>query len=245
MGGKKRSEGKGESRSACYNDPMAKSKKIHFRSYPKIVFAWPVALGALGAGAATIVRPERMNQIGLVFAAVALVNLAVLAFEFSRGRTMTVALGAMGLGSTLVLLNQRYPIFRPLHLWMGQRQIHASAEFYFMLASGFGAVFVGIFLKSRFDYWTLTASELVHRRGFLGESERFSTSGLKLRKEITDVLEYLVLGAGRVVLSIPGQAYPIVLDNVLGCQRVERFAEEVLDARIVRIEQDLPAQRSA
>lgn len=225
---------------------MARQKKIAFRSYPKIVFAWPVALASAGAGAGMMFFPARLNQIGLLFTTIALFNLLVLAFEFSRGKTMTVVLGGVGLASTLVLLNQRYPIFRPLHAWLSNRYIHASLEFYFALASGFAAIFLGIFLKTRFDYWTLTSSELVHKRGFLGESERFPTAGLKLRKEITDVLEYLVLGAGRIVLTLPGQPYPVVLDNVIGSQKVERFAEECLDSRLVRIEnEDQPGQRSA
>jgi hypothetical protein len=145
----------------------------------------------------------------------------------------------MGLGSMLILLNQRYPIFRPLHAWLYQREINASLEFYAILSGGLTLMYVGIFLRTRFDYWTLSSGELVHRRGFLGETERFSTAGLKLRKEITDVLEYLVLGAGRIVLTIPGQPFPIVLENVFGCNQVEVFAEAVLDPRVVRLEESV------
>ncbi len=215
---------------------MPANRKIAFRAYPKIVFAWPTALASLLAGIAMGMEPERKAFIGLVFGAVALMNMAVLAFEFSRGKSLTVVLGGLGLGSTAVLMNQRYPFFKPLHAWLEGRNIHASDEFYFMLALGFAGIFAGIFLKTRMDYWTLSSSELVRKRGFLGETERFSTSGLKLTKEITDVFEYLVLGAGRIVLTIPGQANPVVLENVLGATRVEKFAEEVLDARLVRLE---------
>ncbi len=215
---------------------MANPKTIAFRTYPKIIFAWPMAIAAFVAGGAMLVWPESLNRIGIVFMIVALLNLTVLAFEFSRAKAMTIMLGLLGLTSSLILLNQRYPIFRPLHTWLYSRQVNASPEFYFVLGGGFLAIFVGIIARSRFDYWTLTASELVHRRGFLGESERFSTSGLKIRKEITDVLEYLLLGAGRLVITVPGQQLPVVLENVLGSHRVEKFAEEVLDARLVRIE---------
>lgn len=225
---------------------MTPHKRISFRAYPKIVFAWPIALAAAAAAAAMLYWPNRMNQIGLLFMLIALLNLFVLAFEFSRGKSMSVALGAVGLTSTLMLFNQKYPIFRPLQRWLQGREVHASVEFYFFLAAGLAVVFAGIFLRTRFDYWTLSSSELVHRKGFLGESERFSTSGIKLRKEITDVFEYLMLGAARIILTIPGQANPIVLENVLGSHWVERFAEEVLDARLVRLEEgSFPNQRSA
>lgn len=217
---------------------MANRTRIAFRSYPKIIFAWPVAVASLGAGIGMMLWPGRLNQLGLAFMAIALMNLVVLAFEFSRGKTVSVVLGAIGLASTLILLNQRYSIFRPLHGWLSLREIHASSEFYLILAGGFAVVFAGIFLKTRTDYWTLSASELVHRRGFLGETERFPTSGLKLRKEITDVLEYLALGAGRIVLTVPGQPNPFVLENVIGSQKVEAFAAAVLDSRLVRLEHD-------
>jgi hypothetical protein len=224
---------------------MPPTKKIAFRAYPKIIFAWPVALASLGAGVLMLAEPARASQIGLLFMAIAFMNLIALAFEFSRAKSMTVAFGLAGLTSTAILLNRHYPIFRPLHAWLVERRMFASSEFYFALGFGFAAVFLGIFLRTRFDYWTLTSGELVHKRGFLGESERFPTSGLKLRKEITDVLQYLLLGAGRIILTVPGQPNPTVLENVLGSRRVEKFAEAVLDARIVRLEDDSDRKQSA
>ena len=44
-------------------------------------------------------------------------------------------------------------------------------------------------------------NEILHHHGPLSDLERFPTMNLKFDKEIPDVLEYALLGSGRLVLA--------------------------------------------
>ncbi|MBY0395916.1 MAG: hypothetical protein K2X91_05510, partial [Thermoleophilia bacterium] len=57
-------------------------------------------------------------------------------------------------------------------------------------------------------------------------------------KEIPDVLEYLFLGSGRIVLNIPGLSRAIVLDNVLFINSIERALKGLMSRMEVRVTTD-------
>ena len=54
----------------------------------------------------------------------------------------------------------------------------------------------------------------------VSDLERFPTLNLKFDKEIPDVLEHFMFGAGRLVLHVADERKSIVLDNVLWSGRV-------------------------
>jgi hypothetical protein len=64
---------------------------------------------------------------------------------------------------------------------------------------------------------------------------------LKFDKEIPDVLEYILLGAGRLVLHIPNVSKAMVLDNVLFINRKEEALKRVMSRLEVRITTDQEA----
>ena len=61
---------------------------------------------------------------------------------------------------------------------------------------------------------------------------------MRVRKEITDVFEYLLLGSGRLIIYPSGREQAIVLDNVPRINNVERLVEEMLDSVRVTIEKE-------
>ena len=195
-----------------------------------------MTLAALTCGFYTLVSPEKAALAGSIFLIISAFNLLVLSFEFGRASSLSFALGALALIVCLIFLNQQYGFIEPLQNWLKQRNFSAEPEFYFAIGGIQLLMLVGMFVSTRFDYWQLSGNELIHKTGFLGDIERFSTAGLKLNKEITDVFEYLIGGGGRIILVIPGNSRPIVLENVLGIRKIEKFANQVLDARVVRLE---------
>jgi hypothetical protein len=64
---------------------------------------------------------------------------------------------------------------------------------------------------------------------------------LKFDKEIPDILEYMLLGAGRLALHVPNVNKAIVLDNVLFINRKEEALKRVMSRLEVRITTDQEA----
>ena len=64
---------------------------------------------------------------------------------------------------------------------------------------------------------------------------RFPSPNLKMTKEITDVFEFVLLGAGKIVLYPAGERQSIVLDHVLGVNRSEKHIQDLLSALSVEI----------
>lgn len=211
-------------------------KPLMFRAWPKMIFLWPSALLALFMGFATWMWPGSQDFWGGLFIIVFGVNLLVLTFDFPRATSLTVLVVAVAVVLGLLLLNQRFDIIPPIKRFFASREIHASREFYFFMFLVDMALFIGMYVVTRFDYWEMTANELIHHHGLLGDVERISTAGLKLNKEISDVFEYMLAGAGRMIILVPSSPRPIILENVLTIAAIERRANQILNARTVRIE---------
>jgi hypothetical protein len=214
--------------------------KVRIRSWPKMVFLWPTAVVCLILGCLSVWLGEAEwgGTLGWFFVGTLGFNLLVLTFDFPRATSLTlvavIALVIVG----AILLNQQYEFISPLSNFLEARDITASTELYFSLFTIMAILYIGMFMVTRFDYWVLTSNELIHHRGLLGDVERFSTAGLRLNKEISDVFEYILAGAGTVVFNIPGRPRPIVLENVPWIGWVERTSDLVLNARTVRVARD-------
>ena len=92
-----------------------------------------------------------------------------------------------------------------------------------------------IFLKVRFDYWELSNNELLHHHGFLSDLKRYPAPNLRVDKEINDVFEYMLLGAGRLILHPSTEKRAIVLDNILHVSEKEKQLTRMLGSIKVQI----------
>ncbi len=214
--------------------------KLRIRAWPKMVFLWPTAVACLVLGLlnAWLGEEDWGSTLGWWFVGTLGFNLLVLTFDFPRATSLTlVAVIGLAVVGT-ILLNQQYEFVTPLADFLGSRDIKASTELYFTLFAIMAILYVGMFVSTRFDYWILTSNELIHHRGLLGDVERYSTAGLRLNKEISDVFEYILAGAGTVVFNIPGRPRPIILENVPWIGYVERTSDQILNARTVRVARD-------
>ena len=91
----------------------------------------------------------------------------------------------------------------------------ANKGFYIMVFVTLMLVFAVIYVTRWLDYWEILPNEILHHHGPLSDLERYPTMNLKFDKEIPDVLEWALLGAGRLVLHVPNVSKALVLDNVL------------------------------
>jgi hypothetical protein len=214
-------------------------ERVVIRSLPKAVYLYPTMLAALVAGLCSSQDWGKASLWGTAFLIVFAINLAIIAFDFPRTTSLTLLFLVIATVLGAILLNQRYEIFPWLERQTSRLTPEANSEFYWLIAGIIGVVLALIVLIHLwFDYWEVLSNELIHHHGILGSLERFPSPGIKLDKEIIDVFEFLILGAGRLVITPAGEGRPIVLENVPRIERVERYIKEVLGVTEVEIHHD-------
>lgn len=217
--------------------------KILIYSWPKMVFMWPTALMSLFMGAATYIAGEGSawsQTWGTLFLVTFALNMMVVTFEFPRGNALVMVFGIVAAAWGLVTLNQHFEFMGPISRFLKGLQLYAHPHFYFFLLFIYVIMFIGMYVITRFSYWEISSNELVHHSGLWGDEERFSTAGLKYNKEIADIFEKILAGAGRIIFHAPAMRIPVVLDNVLGIDRVAKNLDTLLDVRRVEVAEEMP-----
>lgn len=220
------------------NRSAQRCKSIVIRPYPKVVLLYPIALAALVCGTwQAFAGPDAPQKVlGLAFFAVAGFNLLVFAFEFTRVKTVTIALGVLALVFLCLWLGERWPIIQYLRKFVLDRNFTASTECYLGLFVYLALIFVSVLVNTRFDYWEVRHNEILHHTGFLGQVCRFPSPNLKMTKEINDVFEYMLLRCGRMILYPASEKEAIVLENVINVNSVEHNVHALLSSLAVEID---------
>lgn len=207
---------------------------------PKIVFLWPALVVALISGIYMCFNhaPDAPGPVvaAAAFLVILALNLVVLSFDFPRTTSLTVffVLVALVLSGTLAVIY--FPNLAPLvNGWILKLKPHANATFYFLFVLMMSLIYLGVAINVRFDYWEVRGNELLHHHGFLADLERFPAPALKIDKEIKDVFEYMLLGAGRLILHPSNEPRAIVLENVAWINRKEKAITNLLGTLQVRV----------
>ncbi len=230
------------------------STHVIVRSYPKVVYLYLTWLAAIIIGflhpEATAIEMSANKDVtdpGIMYSAEAVakgltlgriwffifvLNILVIAFEFSRMRSVALA----GILAAVFFAGIHFGWLTPLVDFFGGLNILMSKGFYYSFAAVFSVMYLLVFINTRFSYWEIQPNEILHHHGFMGDVDRFPTRGLRMRKEISDVFEYVLLRSGTLVLSPTGVERPIVLDNVIGLNKVEDKIQRLLGTLKVRID---------
>lgn len=214
---------------------------IYLVSYPKFIFLYPTFLAALAAAVAMLFRErislEVQHFISLAFLGIFAANLIVLSFDFPRGTSLTLFFFLVALGIGLWSLFKFNPNLLPsVTAVISRMNPEANGTFYFMLVAVMGAIYIGVMIVARFDYWEVRPNELLHHHGFLSNLKRYAAPNLRIEKEITDVFEYFLLGSGRLILHPSSEPRAIVLEHVIGIERKEAAITRMLSALQVRVQ---------
>lgn len=220
-------------------------------SYPKIVFLWPTFLAGLIAalymtfsGAdlqAARQAPELPGVaiMGWLFLIVLSVNLIVLSFDFPRATSLVIFFLVVTVGLAIWLVAVKFPHVLPiLGNWITSIRPIANAPFYWFFLSILSVIFLVVIIEARFDYWEVRNNELLHHHGMLSDLERFPAPQLKIDKEINDIFEFLLLGAGRLILYPSNERRAIVLENVLWISGKEKQITRMLGTLQVEVRSD-------
>jgi hypothetical protein len=194
--------------------------------------------------ATSLTKVERFttpqNLLAMLFLGMFAFNLLVMALDFPRFTLVAVILGVLfGLFFILWLGSYfHWDLLRPIHAIFSGIYAVANKGFYFMVFATLMLVFLVIYVTRWLDYWEVMPNEILHHHGPLSDLERYPTMNLKFDKEIPDVLEWLLLGSGRLALHVPNVAKALVLDNVIMITSKEEALKKVMSRLEVRVTSD-------
>ncbi len=223
-------------------NPARESTTVIVRPYPKIVYLYLTWLASILCG---VLQPAlagetlgteliaKSTMVGRVWILLFVFNILVISFEFTRIRSVAIIFAILA----FVFAGIEFGFLASVGSFLRDIPIFMNKTFYFVVAIVFTIIYLIVFLTTRFNYWEFQPNEILHHHGFLGDVQRYPTRGLRMQKEITDVLEHILLRAGTLVLVPPGVDRPIVLENVISLNRVEDKIQRLLGTLKVRLDE--------
>jgi len=243
----------GDANAASNRDPKSAKKassgksphRIYLVPYPKFVFMYPTLLVALIATVALFfgdyrsVNPDTdtlpVVLTGL-FLVVMMANMFILVFDFPRATSLTLVFIVISILLGFWILMKVSPELLPsIGNLLSRVNPVANTSFFCCITIAMFLMYIAIFIKVRFDYWELSSNELLHHHGFLSDLKRYPAPNLRVDKEINDVFEYMLLGAGRLILHPSTEKRAIVLDNILFVSKREQELTRELGSLKVKI----------
>jgi hypothetical protein len=180
------------------------------------------------------------NLLGVLFLAVLAFNLLVMALDFPRFELVGVVLLILFVLFFVLWLGAFFQLdlMRPIDALFASIYVFANAGFYFLYFLIVSTLLLVVYITRWLDYWEVLPNEILHHHGPLSDLGRYPTMNLKFDKEIPDVLEYSMLGAGRLVLHIPNVEKALVMDNVLFINSKEEGLKKLMSRLEVRVTTD-------
>jgi hypothetical protein len=180
------------------------------------------------------------NLLAVLFVSMFAFNLLVMALDFPRFALVAWILAVLFFLFFVLWIAAHFhwDILEPIHALFSVVYAAANAGFYMTVFVIMMLVFVIVYITRWLDYWEILPNEILHHHGPLSDLERYPTMNLKFDKEIPDVLEWAMLGAGRLVLHVPNVSKALVLDNVMFISSKEKALKKVMSRLDVRITTD-------
>lgn len=206
--------------------------------------ATSAADGSAAVDATGMTKRERFttpqNLLGVLFLTVLGFNLLVMALDFPRFELVGVILMVLFLLFFVLWLGAffQFDLMKPIDALFSSIYAFANAGFYLVYFLVVFSLLVVVYITRWLDYWEVLPNEILHHHGPLSDLGRYPTMNLKFDKEIPDVLEYTMLGAGRLVLHIPNVEKALVLDNVLFINSKEEALKKLMSRLEVRVTTD-------
>jgi len=180
------------------------------------------------------------NLLGVLFLTVLGFNLLVMALDFPRFELVGVVLMVLFVLFFVLWLGAFFQLdlMKPIDALFSSIYAFANAGFYFVYFLMVTGLLVLVYITRWLDYWEVLPNEILHHHGPLSDLGRYPTMNLKFDKEIPDVLEYTMLGAGRLVLHVPNVEKALVMENVLFINSKEEALKKLMSRLEVRVTTD-------
>lgn len=187
-------------------------------------------------------RPSRavtiQNVAGLLFLGIFAFNLVVMSLDFPRFTIFAGLLVAAVAVFFLLWLSTFFSLIPPVMRFLEHLYAVANVQFYFLIGMILLVCYIAVYLTRFLDYWVILPNEILHNHGPFSDLERFPTFNLKFDKEIPDILEYAMLGSGRLVLHVANERRSIYLENVPWISHKEAELKRMMSSMEVRVSDD-------
>jgi hypothetical protein len=211
-------------------DKPVEADRVIVRAYPKVIFFWSTWICSLIAGIIQSAQaPDFPTHLGTVWMCIFAFNLLVISFDF----TEVISVMILALVGLLVFAGLYFDFLSFVGEFFANLELQMGASFYFTMFGVFTILYGIVFVKTRFDYWEFRHNEVIHRRGIFADIKRYSTDDLRWFKEVPDVLERILCGSGRMIITTPIEKHPIVIDHVLGIGRIDEKVTDILGVKRV------------
>jgi len=208
-----------------------KEKIVILRNYSKAILFYPLLACSFIFWIIQAILTEINTTLGYIWCLVFFFNLFVISFDFPPNKFLILVLGVV-----LTLLVLIFLIIPQVQLPIIVVNLGSSAEFYATMTLILGILFMFVVLSARFDYYKLEKNELIHIKGiFAKTAERFPVGSLRIRHVISDVFEFLLLGAGSITL-IPKDSEAIHLITVINVKKKIKIIDWLLTHLAVSVD---------
>ena len=203
--------------------------EIYLRSYPKVIFFWPLLITSLVLMILQIVAADvdwiDPTILGYTWFIVFFVNIFVTAFDFSSTKFFVLILAIVIF--VLIVVFLVLPNFT-LQFTNIQLDLALPWEFYMVMTLILAFILGIVLISTRFEYFKIERNEIIHKTGIFSSAERFPVKSLRFKKEIPDVFEFFMLRAGKITI-MPGKADEVmILPTVLNINKREEQLDWLL-----------------
>lgn len=207
-------------------------QRVVVRPYPKVIFFWLTWVVSLVAGIVASSSDTQPEHLGTIWMCVFAFNVLVISFDFNE----VISIMVLALLGVLVFAGLYFDFLGAVGNFFRSLDLEMNDAFYFTMFGFFTLIYLTVFIKTRFDYWEFRHNEVIHRRGVFADIKRYSTEDLRWFKEVPDVLERILCGAGRMILTTPREAHPIVIEHVVGISRIDERVADILGVKRVTMD---------
>ena len=196
---------------------------IYLRSFSKIVFFYPLLILSLVLWLIQFILGESITWFGFLWIIIFFTNLFVISFDVSSSKFFILLLIVAIL--LIIVIFLILPNIEISSGWIADMNIIMSTEFYFAVVITLAIVMLLALIGAGYDYWKIERNEVYHKKGIFSADDRYPTKDLRIKKEIPDIFEYVLLGAGSVTLIFGHKGESVFHINTI--PRINKRGKEI------------------
>ncbi len=208
------------------NSSMGKDVII-LRNFSKGIFFLPLFVLSILFWIIQLFLEEELNAwLGGIWIIIFFGNFSVTVLDFPSYRVLVLILITI-IVVLLVIFFSLIPTLEQEGVLGEDFNLGLPAEFYMIMTIILGLILGLIFITTRFDYYKIERNEVYHKKGIFSLStERFPVRGLRIKKEIPDLFEYMMLKAGTISMIWKNKI--VILNTVLNVKKKIEKIDDLL-----------------